>query len=169
MLGLKYNSSELAVLMVKRGELVGHKEGRSWRIDGDSLEAAVRDRMGLREMATALHAIEDLEAEVGQLRTVIGGPHTPEARVQRRTIRAEWELSHGRRKRTSISKRVRWLILERDGHRCVYCGATPDDGIRLVVDHRIPVVDGGTSEPDNLAAACEDCNDGKRDAPLVDA
>ena len=68
--------------------------------------------------------------------------------------------------RSGVTKRVRYQVLERDGWRCVYCGATAEDD-RLVVDHLQPVADGGTDDPDNLVTACETCNLGKGDRPLL--
>jgi hypothetical protein len=72
---------------------------------------------------------------------------------------------------TAVSKRTRYEVLRRDGYRCRYCGATPDTGAQLTVDHVTPVSLGGTNDPSNLVAACLDCNLGKGasapDAPLV--
>ena len=48
---------------------------------------------------------------------------------------------------------TRERVLERDGHRCRYCGAPATH-----VDHLVPVVRGGTDDPENLAAACPTCN-----------
>lgn len=64
------------------------------------------------------------------------------------------------RQRPDISVRTRFAVLERDGFRCCYCGTTPDVA-RLVVDHVVSVADGGSSDSENLAAACEPCNQGK--------
>lgn len=70
-----------------------------------------------------------------------------------------------------ISKRLRYEILRRDGNRCKYCGATSDE-VKLTVDHVIPTALGGSDQPDNLVAACADCNAGKTstspDSPLID-
>lgn len=63
----------------------------------------------------------------------------------------------------SISPRTRAYVLERDGFRCRRCGASPDDGVRLVVDHIVPVAAGGTADVDNLQTLCEPDNQGKRD------
>lgn len=64
-----------------------------------------------------------------------------------RTITAEWF-------------RLRWATLERDGFTCQYCGrAAPD--VQLQVDHRVPVVSGGSDDPSNLVTACYPCNQGK--------
>lgn len=64
------------------------------------------------------------------------------------------------RSRKSINARLRFKILERDGFRCVYCGATAQDG-KLAVDHIISVAEGGSDDEANLATACEQCNLGK--------
>jgi hypothetical protein len=43
------------------------------------------------------------------------------------------------------------------------CGRTINrHGITLVVDHRIPIDWGGTNDPSNLWAICEECNAGKK-------
>lgn len=71
----------------------------------------------------------------------------------------------------SVSKRLRYEILRRDGHTCRYCGASAPEA-RLTVDHVIPVAIGGEDTPDNLVCACVDCNAGKSsipaDAPVVE-
>lgn len=71
----------------------------------------------------------------------------------------------------TVSKRLRYEILRRDGHACRYCGATSPD-VRVTVDHVIPVALGGSDEPANLVTACADCNSGKSasspDAPIVE-
>ena len=52
-----------------------------------------------------------------------------------------------------------------DAHgRCQMCGKTiKEDGIKLVIDHRIPREWGGPSELNNYWAICEPCNIAKRD------
>lgn len=68
--------------------------------------------------------------------------------------------------RTKVPKHVRFEVLRRDGFRCRYCGAVPDE-TQLVVDHVHPVKYGGSNAPENLVAACADCNGGKN-ARLLD-
>lgn len=63
-------------------------------------------------------------------------------------------------KRTPISKRQRWEILERDGFKCRYCGRKAPD-VRLEIDHQKPVAGGGCNCTSNLVTACFDCNRGK--------
>lgn len=66
-------------------------------------------------------------------------------------------------KRQSISKKLRFSIFARDGFACRYCGRQGGDvaGVELVIDHIIPVVQGGTNIPENLLTSCQPCNAGK--------
>jgi hypothetical protein len=75
------------------------------------------------------------------------------------------ERLRGQLKQRRISNRLRFRVLERDRFRCVYCGQGGDLAV-LHVDHIIPRIDGGDDHPDNLATACPDCNNGKRELPL---
>lgn len=63
-------------------------------------------------------------------------------------------------KRRSLSKRLRFAVLERDGFACRYCGASAPD-VQLHIDHHKPVSRGGTNDAENLVTACADCNLGK--------
>ena len=60
-------------------------------------------------------------------------------------------------------RRVRMEVLKRDGARCVCCGATPKDGVKMHVDHikprrKFPEL---ALNKDNLQVLCEVCNHGK--------
>lgn len=70
--------------------------------------------------------------------------------------------------REYISPRMRFEILQRDGFRCQYCGRSGRDGVRLEVDHLVPVSRGGPTTPDNLVTACFDCNRSKHARPVID-
>lgn len=63
----------------------------------------------------------------------------------------------------NVSVRTRHQILERDGFKCVDCGASPATGAVLEVDHTIPISKGGSNDPSNLRTLCSDCNRGKSD------
>lgn len=63
-----------------------------------------------------------------------------------------------------VSKRLRYEVLRRDGFRCRYCGATPEQA-ELRIDHVVPESLGGRTEPANLATACDPCNSGKSSVP----
>jgi predicted restriction endonuclease len=65
-------------------------------------------------------------------------------------------------KRKGIGKRLRFLILQRDGFRCKLCGKSAKE-TKLEVDHIIPIAKGGADSLDNLQTLCVDCNRGKSD------
>lgn len=64
--------------------------------------------------------------------------------------------------RGAISSKLRYEVLHRDNSRCQRCGATPSDGAKLHVDHKVPVDWSGTSSLENLWTLCETCNLGKK-------
>ncbi|MEX2286954.1 MAG: HNH endonuclease [Planctomycetaceae bacterium] len=59
--------------------------------------------------------------------------------------------------------RQRALVLMRDGNTCRMCGARPEHGARLHVDHVVPWSKGGETVLDNLQVLCAQCNIGKHD------
>lgn len=61
----------------------------------------------------------------------------------------------------NINWRLRALVLMRDGASCQMCGATPQSGAKLHVDHIIPWSKGGETTLKNLQSLCEKCNIGK--------
>lgn len=65
--------------------------------------------------------------------------------------------------RAKMTDSLRYDILKRDNFRCQICGATAQDGVKLHVDHIVPVSKGGKSVPSNLRVLCERCNLGKSD------
>ena len=65
--------------------------------------------------------------------------------------------------RSKMTNSLRYDVMKRDGFRCVLCGASADDGVKLHVDHIIPVSKGGKTTIENLRTLCDRCNTGKRD------
>lgn len=63
-------------------------------------------------------------------------------------------------KRKSISKGMRFDVLNRDNFTCQYCGKSAPE-VKLEVDHIKPVVNGGKNKMKNLITSCEACNRGK--------
>ena len=60
-----------------------------------------------------------------------------------------------------VSETKRKQVLERDNYQCVYCGCD----LRtepLAIDHKVPVVAGGTHDLNNLQATCKTCNARKK-------
>ena len=61
--------------------------------------------------------------------------------------------------RITIPEELRNEIYDRDGRKCVQCGATDN----LCIDHVYPFVNGGKTERDNLQTLCRSCNSKKKD------
>jgi hypothetical protein len=66
-------------------------------------------------------------------------------------------------RRSGLSLKRRYAVLQRDSRRCVICGSSAKDGAILEVDHIIPKSKGGTDAIENLQTLCFDCNRGKSD------
>jgi 5-methylcytosine-specific restriction endonuclease McrA len=63
--------------------------------------------------------------------------------------------------------KLRVIILDRDGFKCIYCGKNPrEDNVKLHIDHKIPRNKGGKDTLDNLITSCDKCNLGKSDRML---
>lgn len=124
-----------------------------------------------------LHVGEDIDRET--LRDVAGGiSDWPRALRQMRQetgydivatktgyIMKSDEPKYPPRIRGNINLRMRARVLKRDKSTCQMCGANPQNtpGVKLVVDHIIPVESGGETTLDNLQTLCRDCNAGKKD------
>ena len=63
--------------------------------------------------------------------------------------------------RGKVDDSLRYNIMNRDNFTCVLCGRTQKDGVKLQIDHIIPISKGGKSTPNNLRTLCEQCNMGK--------
>lgn len=69
-----------------------------------------------------------------------------------------------RKKSRYVSQRQRFEIMIRDSHACQLCGQDRRDGVKLEIDHKIPVSKGGTNTLENLWTLCFNCNRGKSDS-----
>ena len=63
--------------------------------------------------------------------------------------------------RSLMTQTLRYEILKRDNFRCQICGSTAQDGVKLHIDHIVPVSKGGHTTADNLRVLCDRCNLGK--------
>jgi 5-methylcytosine-specific restriction endonuclease McrA len=72
------------------------------------------------------------------------------------------EKKGARGERRTISRKMRYEVLNRDNFRCRACGRDVSDGVKLEVDYIIPVDWGGKTEVSNLQTLCYDCKVGKR-------
>lgn len=65
--------------------------------------------------------------------------------------------------RAKLSDSLRYDVLKRDNFKCQICGSSAQDGVKLHVDHIIPVSKGGKTHLTNLRTLCDRCNMGKSD------
>ncbi|MBQ3040073.1 MAG: HNH endonuclease [Clostridia bacterium] len=84
--------------------------------------------------------------------------HTVELKIQRQTRQYQIKIE-----RAKMTDSLRYDILKRDGFRCQICGSCASDGVKLHVDHIIPVAKGGQTVASNLRTLCDRCNMGKSD------
>lgn len=84
-------------------------------------------------------------------------PDIDEVMAKRRKRR---EAFRTRVSANGLKPTTRFLVLERDGFRCRYCGLTADS-VHLEIDHAISRYDRGADHIDNLVTACALCNRGK--------
>lgn len=63
--------------------------------------------------------------------------------------------------RVPLKPKERWFVLKRDNFTCQVCGAKAKDGVKLEIDHKQAVANGGTNDFDNLWVLCIQCNRGK--------
>lgn len=61
---------------------------------------------------------------------------------------------------------LRQAVFERDNFTCQYCGRY-GRGVKLEIDHIIPVSKGGATDIRNLITACRECNRAKRNRLLT--
>ena len=66
-----------------------------------------------------------------------------------------------KRERALMTDDLRYDVLKRDNYTCQICGSTAADGVKLEIDHIIPVSKGGKTELSNLRVLCDRCNRGK--------
>lgn len=89
-----------------------------------------------------------IKLQVGPLESCYSGPVLTALILNWGTVRP---------KRSAIPLKVRVAVYERDGNRCVNCGATE----RLSLDHVIPWSHGGSDHVGNLQTMCVSCNSSK--------
>jgi 5-methylcytosine-specific restriction endonuclease McrA len=82
-------------------------------------------------------------------------------RVKKAVTKAE-KKQRTQKVRGEVTPRLRALIFERDGGKCVLCGRKPTktNGLELHAHHIIPVTSEGKSREENLCTLCNDCNAG---------
>ncbi len=89
-----------------------------------------------------------------------------ESAPQNMTTIQDTPIQPKRRTSRTISDRMRFRVLMRDGFSCQSCGASPQKqrGVELHVDHVVPWSLGGETVEANLQTKCSQCNLGKGNA-----
>ena len=90
-----------------------------------------------------------------------------EVRRYKQTGTGEWVYELTGRKENpaddkAISTALQAKVFETKGRYCAMCGLTPQDGIKLQIDHIIPRAWGGLTVLDNLEPLCAPHNHGKK-------
>ncbi|MEV6954267.1 HNH endonuclease [Streptomyces sp. NPDC051183] len=68
-----------------------------------------------------------------------------------------------RTRRTTVRGAIRAAVFHNYGNRCAQCGRTPkEDGVKLELDHKVPLDLGGDNELENLQPLCRQCNNEKQ-------
>ena len=80
------------------------------------------------------------------------------AQGERKWIKRNMDVE---REKEKLTPTLRYKVLERDGFKCVVCGRSQGDSVKLHVDHYIPLSKGGRTELKNLRTLCAECNHGK--------
>lgn len=145
-------------------ELVGNEENRliyaflyERRNDPPTM-AEVREHIAQR----LGQANEQTDRRLRELRTVFEIPAKPAGRNRYVYLLSGW-ATRRRTARGHISAKTEAIVYERYGYRCAMCGKSPkDDGVRLIIDHKIPKDWGGTDDLENLQPLCEEHNHGKQ-------
>jgi len=64
-----------------------------------------------------------------------------------------------------VTKKIKEQLLKASDYKCEYCGVEVNEHTAMI-DHKIPISAGGTSDIENLAIACPKCNILKADKIL---
>ncbi len=117
-------------------------------------------------------------AKVSGICEICGEEFTASCRWQKTCspkCRRERDGKRRRKRRDELEKNgtigylsLRFKILQRDNFTCQYCGRTPQNGVKLQIDHIIPESKGGKFVEENLITSCEECNLGKGDVFLTE-
>lgn len=92
----------------------------------------------------------------------VGRPLTKKGLLPARSVDAFYQSAEWRRLARSCKRR--------DGMRCMKCGATPEDGVRIVSDHVVSLRWDWSKrlDPNNIQNLCNDCNWSKGSLDFTD-
>jgi 5-methylcytosine-specific restriction endonuclease McrA len=116
------------------------------------------------EMRAILKVPAEEQTNFGRRRRELGSAHHIEKRRDGARILYVYKGPREKGKdAAAISQKLRAQVLHYAKGRCGMCGRDiAKHDISLVVDHKLPRDMGGSTEPENLWALCEECNSGKK-------
>jgi len=123
-----------------------YRIAKTARALGEKVTSGQLDRFMRGERTILLSTAAAVAAALGVELRLAG---SPTSRIPKRAARQH------------VGAKVRFLVFRRDGYRCRLCGMTAEDGIKLHIDHIVPVANGGKTEESNLWTLCQPCNSGK--------
>ncbi len=160
--------SEIRIGNLSAGErlcllcLAHHHNAKTGRCDPSASTIASQTGLSRRSVVSAVQGL-DLKGIISvEARSTRGGRTSNQHGLHIREIEPGKEYvaptqKGGVRGKFKPSKAKRNRVYRRDGHACVYCGATED----LSLDHVVPRSKGGSDGEDNLVTCCRSCNSKK--------
>jgi 5-methylcytosine-specific restriction endonuclease McrA len=110
-------------------------------------------------MKNPLQRFIDFHSDWDRLHDQLSG--SPKREKRKASPKPSVRATSTSQKKSSIPSGLRYEVLKRDGGRCVLCGNSKKDGVKLHVDHILPRSKGGKDTLDNLQTLCQPCNLGK--------
>jgi 5-methylcytosine-specific restriction endonuclease McrA len=138
-------------------EMASQSPGFIVDVSSHVLATATAEECNLESVDRLYSILDDMASA-----DLISDTHWQDRRVYSDDLVAENQSEIYARYRASVAreyKQYREVVCQRDGHKCVYCGAVD----KLSLDHYIPLSRGGANGPENLVTACQPCNSSKRD------
>lgn len=155
----KYKTDVEALLGVKPGEAV---KVRFF----DSLEVKLCKRRLLKPVVSPVfHCTAEYVSPKGQNHASRTADYTlkqMKAISEQYQANVDFQASKAYQRKL-MTDSLRYDIMKRDNFRCVLCGRSAQEGVKLHVDHIVPVARGGKTVPENLRTLCDQCNLGKSD------
>lgn len=118
--------------------------------------------MASKDIKTVAAALDSLHFAIADLLVRDPDPEWVSVRDHFRNLEGRFQyllalryLDEKLHTRQPVTLSTQNAVYARDGHQCRYCGTTEAP---FHLDHVLPVIQGGTSEPGNLVVACQSCN-----------
>lgn len=117
-------------------------------------------RKALEKFVEYMNSKDDLQEEIIVENRNVGVGLSKEINVLEKNDKA---VKPKKRTNRTANYRQRFKVMQRDGFKCVLCGASPVNipGCVLNVDHIIPWSKGGETVEENLRTLCSACNQGR--------